>query len=104
MQAPIQYAPGERCSSGCRTRDHRSYFECVSGKGVRTYLASPSRGLDGTTQKRWDKELHEYREARRQGIQPDGTTKAKVEQAIRLSNEAGAAYGRDFSQADPMGN
>lgn len=103
MQAPTQYAPGEKCSSGCRTRDHRSYFECVSGKGVKTYLASPSRGLDGTAQKRWDKELAAYRAARRQGIQPDGTTMTKVEDAVRRSDEAGAAYGRDFSAATPMG-
>jgi len=101
MQAPIQYAPGEKCSAGCRTRDHRSYFECVSGKGVKTYLASPSKGLDGTRQKRWDAELSAYRDARRQGIQPDGTTAKAVEKAVKLSDQAGAAYGRDFSQADP---
>lgn len=102
MQAPAQYAPGEKCSSGCRTRDHRSYSECMSGKGVKTYLASPSKGLDGTAQKRWDKELADYRSARRQGIQPDGTTSRKIEEAVRLSDAAGAAYGRDFSQANPL--
>lgn len=104
MQAPVQYAPGEKCSAGCRTKDHRSYYECVSGKGVKTYLASPSRGLDGSTQKRWDAELSAYRDARRQGVQPDGTTKAKVESAMRLSDAAGAAYGTDFSRAAPRGD
>lgn len=90
------------CRSGCKTKSHSSYHECLRDAGVRTYLASPSKGLDGSAQKAWDKDLHLYREARRQGIQPDGTTRPKIEAAMRLSNEAGAAYGRDFSRADPM--
>lgn len=90
------------CRTGCRTQDHASYHECLRDAGTRTYLASPSKGLDGTGQKRWDKELSDYRDARRQGIQPDGTTKAKVEDAVRRSDAAGAAYGRDFTRADPM--
>lgn len=90
------------CRTGCRTKDHESYAACLLDAGVRTYLASPSRGLDGTAQKRWDRELHDYREARRQGIQPDGTTRRRVEDAVRRSDEAGAAYGRDFSLANPI--
>lgn len=90
------------CRTGCRTQDHDSYAACLQDAGIRTYLASPSKGLDGTTQKRWDRDLSDYRAARRQGVQPDGTTGAKVEQAMRLSDKAGAAYGRDFSLADPM--
>lgn len=89
------------CRSGCRTKDHASYHDCLRDAGVRTYLASPSKGLDGTVQKNWDRELHLYREARRQGIQPDGTTRRKIEDAVRRSDEAGAAYGRDFSLANP---
>jgi hypothetical protein len=91
------------CRSGCRTKDHASYHECLRDAGTRTYLASPSKGLDRTGQKKWDKELSDYRGARRQGIQPDGTTAKAVEKAVRLSDAAGAAYGRDFSLADPMG-
>jgi hypothetical protein len=90
------------CTSGCRTQDHRSYGECLRAKATKTYLASPSKGLDGTAQKRWDAELNRYREARRQGIRPDGTTMAKVIEAERLSDAAGAAYGRDFNKADPI--
>lgn len=89
------------CRTGCKTKSHASYHECLRDAGVRTYLASPSRGLDGTTQKKWDSELSAYRAARRQGIQPDGTTRRKVEQAVKASDLAGAAYGRDFSRADP---
>lgn len=90
------------CRSGCRTKDHASYHECLRAANTTTYLASPSQGRDGTAQKKWDKELADYRAARRQGIQPDGTTKAKIEQAVRLSDQAGAAYGRDFSAAESM--
>lgn len=90
------------CTSGCRTKDHRSYGECLKDKGVKTYLASPSKGLDGTTQKKWDAELSAYSAARKQGIQPDGTTMRHVEKAVRLSERRGAAYGRDFNIATPM--
>lgn len=90
------------CRTGCKTQDHKNYHACLRDAGVRTYLASPSKGLDGSTQKAWDRELHEYREARRQGIQPDGTTRAKVEDAVRRSDDAGAAYGRDFTLANPL--
>lgn len=92
------------CTTGCRTQDHQSYGECLKDKGVKTYLAAPSKGLDGTTQKKWDKELSAYRGARRQGIQPDGTSMRHVENAVKASEKAGAAYGRDFSRADPMGS
>lgn len=93
---------GERCTSGCRTKDHASYGECLQDKGVKTYLASPSKGLDGTKQKKWDAELSAYANARKQGIQPDGTTMQKVTQAIKASDKVGAAYGRDFNIAGPM--
>ena len=94
--------PGRNCTSGCRTRDHRSYHDCLRAKNPQTYLAAPSRGLDGSAQKRWDAELDRYHEARRQGIQPDGTTMARIVDAERRSDEAGAAYGRDFNKATPF--
>lgn len=93
---------GEKCTSGCRTRDHASYHDCLRAKNTTTYLASPSRGLDGTRQKKWDAELDRYRQARKQGIKPDGTKMAKVIEAERLSDQRGAAYGRDFNKATPM--
>lgn len=93
---------GERCTSGCKTRDHASYHDCLRAKNTTTYLAAPSRGLDGSTQKRWDTELDRYRAVRKAGIQPDGTTMQKIVEAERLSDQAGAAYGRDFSKATPF--
>lgn len=90
------------CRAGCRTKDHASWGDCLRDAGVRTYLASPSKGLDGTAQKRWDSELDLYRQARSEGIQPDGTTLNKVTEAMRKSDAAGMAYGRDFDKATPV--
>lgn len=89
------------CRSGCRTKDHGSYDACLKAASITTSGASPSKGLDMTARKAWEKELSDYREARRQGIQPDGTTKNKIEAAIKASDKAGMAYGRDFH--GPMG-
>jgi len=69
---------------------------------VGTYLVKISMGQDGTEQKRWDRELDSYYRARKEGIQPDGTKQHRIDEARRLSDSAGAAYGRDFSRADPM--
>lgn len=90
------------CRAGCRTQDHATWGDCLRDAGVRTYLASPSRGLDGTAQKKWDHELEAYRKVRKEGIQPDGTTMNKITEAVKLSDTMGAAYGRDFSAATPM--
>ena len=43
--------------------------------------------------KKWDKELALYRSARAQGIQPEGTSTAKIRKAIDVSNRTGIAYG-----------
>lgn len=44
--------------------------------------------------KKWDKELQAYRDARAQGIQPAGTSMKKIEEAVKISNETGKAYGK----------
>jgi len=44
--------------------------------------------------KKWDKELALYRSARAQGIQPEGTSTAKIRKAIDISNKTGKAYGK----------
>lgn len=45
--------------------------------------------------KKWDGELNEYRNARRQGIQPAGTSMAAVQEAYRASETMGKAYDAD---------
>jgi len=43
--------------------------------------------------KKWNAELQAYRDARAQGIQPAGTSMKKVQEAVKISNETGKAYG-----------
>lgn len=90
------------CRQGCKTQDHASWGECLRAAEVGVYHVAVSKGYDGTVQKKWDRELDSYRSARKEGIQPDGTTTKKIDEARRLSDKAGAAYGRDFSKANPM--
>jgi hypothetical protein len=49
--------------------------------------------------KKWDGELEAYRAARADGIQPEGTTMEKVQEARRASEVMGKAY-----NADTMGD
>lgn len=46
----------------------------------------------GTTNKKWNKELEAYQNARAQGIQPAGTTTAAIQESIRASETLGVAY------------
>lgn len=92
---------GKNCTSGCKTRDHSSWGECMRAKNAVVAYCGIAGG-DATAEKRWDNELSAYRDARKQGIQPDGTTMPKIEAALRASDKAGAAYGRDFAVATPM--
>lgn len=92
------------CRSGCKTQDHDSYTACLQDAGVGTYLIRASMGECGTAQKKWDRELESYRQARREGIQPDGTKQKKIDAARRASDKVGAAYGRDFNKATPRGD
>lgn len=72
------------CTSGCRTQDHKSWGECMRAKGVTT-SGLESTGNDRTAQKKWDKELDRYREARSAGLQPK-STKTKDSIAALESN------------------
>lgn len=51
---------------------------------------------NGWTNKKWNNELSLYREARSQGIQPDGTSTAQIRQAMDVSDKTGYAYGSDL--------
>jgi hypothetical protein len=93
---------GLLCSTGCRTRDHGSWGECIKAKNARIAYANSAGGSDYTAEKKWDAELNAYREARDQGIQPDGTTMPKIRAALEASDKKGAAYGRDFGVASPL--
>jgi hypothetical protein len=78
------------CRSGCKTRDHASYAECLQAANVRVndIINSPYQGMYETTKR----ELRAYQAARRNGIQPGGTTLEKVRQAEAASQMLGRPY------------
>lgn len=69
------------CSSSCKTQDHKSWGECVRAKGLQ--LSPHVNDSYATSQVAWDKELHNYREAKRQGLEPAGTKQHHVDAAIK---------------------
>ena len=89
---------GDNCSSRCETKDHATFGECIRKKGV------SFQGTSLQDARKWDNELDTYASARKQGIQPDGTTTQSVRQALDISDKAGAGYGIDFANATPMGD
>ena len=47
---------------------------------------------DAMSDKKWNKELNAYADARKQGIQPAGTSLKQVQDAVDKSNKAGKAF------------
>lgn len=65
-------------------------FGCkVRGIQISTGDANSTFGM---SKKKWDAELNAYSAARKQGIQPAGTTMAAVKDALAKSDKAGKAY------------
>lgn len=77
--AILHQQPRYNCSSGCPTRDHKTWGECVRSKRLNL---NPNLSDTGR-QKQWDSELDAYDSARRQGVEPEGTTMTKVNEAMR---------------------
>lgn len=85
-------ALGDNCRSGCRTRDHASWGECARGANLRVGWMESTNGLSRVADRKTTQELYEYRELRKQGIQPEGTSKRALEEAKRISDTTGKAY------------
>ena len=83
---------GENCSASCLTKDHVTWGECQRAKGLRIGYANSAGGSDYTAEKKWQKDLDAYADARRQGIQPAGTSRQQVEDAKALSDLQGKAF------------
>jgi len=78
-----------------RIRKHPEFVEGCFGCKASTVDLNPGEANSRLTMssKKWDKELALYRTARSQGIQPEGTSTAKIRKAIDISNKTGIAYG-----------
>lgn len=83
------------CRSGCLTQDHNSWGDCLRASNIQMSTGDANGGLvdGGWTNKKWDNELKLYRDARAQGIQPEGTSTAKIRKALDISDKTGHAYG-----------
>lgn len=70
------------------------FCTCFGCKAQTLQLATgdAAANKNGMSQKKWDAELNAYSNARRQGIQPEGTSMAKIRDAVEKSDKAGKAY------------
>ena len=69
------------------------FCSCFGCKARTLQLSTgDAAGNKNMSQKKWDKELNLYRDARKQGIQPAGTSTRQVQKAIDDSNKVGKAY------------
>lgn len=75
---------GERCSSGCLTKDHETYGECLRDKAIRHGALGGTRP-SRTEQRRWDKENEAYRQAVKDGLQPARVSYSAVNAAYEAA-------------------
>jgi len=85
-----QYKDKEIDHSDC---NNNPCFGCKA-KGLQLATGDASSHIinAGITQKKWDKELDFYRDARSQGIQPESTNRKAVEKAIEASEVLNRPY------------
>lgn len=83
------------CRTGCTTQDHATWGDCLRASNIQMSTGDANGSLvsGGWTNKKWDNELKLYRDARAQGIQPEGTSTAKIRKALDVSDKTGHAYG-----------
>ena len=82
------------CREGCETKDHASYSDCLRSANVQTRVVSD-------VSNKVTSDLDAYRAARANGIQPQGTSVAKVREAENASRLLGRPYNGDV---DPPAN
>ena len=73
---------------------HPEYVEgCFGCKGLTLSMnAGDADSRRVMTNKKFNRELDAYKEARAQGIQPAGTSMRKIEEAVKASETLGRAY------------
>ena len=78
------------CRSGCATKDHSSWAECARSANVAISATTTSRNYSGWNQTKAD--LKAYKQARADGIQPEGTTMDKIVAAKQATKNLGRPY------------
>lgn len=74
---------------------HPEYVEGCFGCKIGTLELGTGDATRDIPDKKWNSELQAYRDARSQGIQPAGTTRAHVEAAYEASVTLGKPYNAD---------
>lgn len=81
-------------------KDNDAFCECFGCKVKGLQLNTGDAGrADSMPQKKWDRELSAYRDARAQGIQPAGTTMKAVNEAKAASDKLGVAFNAETMPA-----
>jgi hypothetical protein len=75
-----------------KIQKHPEYVEGCFGCKVTTLELGTGDATRDISDKKWTSELQAYRDAKAQGIQPGGTTRAHVEAAYAASETLGKAY------------
>lgn len=80
---------------------HIDFVDGCFGCKVRTLeLSTGDAGrADSMSDKKWNRELQMYRDARSQGIQPAGTSTKAIKEAHEASEKIGKAYNADVMPA-----
>lgn len=76
------------CTCG---QGHATFGACVRAKNIRVGYCG-IKSLDLTAQKKLDRELDAYADAKRQGVQPAGTSTAATQFAMEVSDRRGKAF------------
>ncbi len=79
------------CRTGCPTQDHKNWGECLRASNLE-FSTGDANSAKSMSDRKWNAELEAYRSARAQGIQPEGTSMAKIKDAVEKSNKVGKAY------------
>ena len=80
------------CRTGCYTKDHATYGECLRAASLRVGWGRSHLGIDRSREKGKESELDLYRTARAAGIQPATTRTPDIRKAMEVSEKAGAAF------------
>lgn len=89
-ESPIPFARDEQISI-----DHTNCDDDCFGCKARGLQLNTGDAKRDVPDKVWTSELKAYKNARAQGIQPAGTTRAHIEQAYSASETLGKAYDAD---------
>jgi hypothetical protein len=92
QEKPFEYEYTEVDHTACDD----DCFGCkAKGLVLATGDAAGNIIASGTTQKKWDKELQLYRDAKAQGVQPAGTSTKAIRSALEASEVLNKPYNAD---------